>query len=358
MRLVTETTARDYLIERGLLSVDEPATVEPLSGGVSNVVLLVRPTKSGRDPFVLKQAREQLRTPLPWFCPVERMLREIDVLRACAQLVEPLRIEAGSDGGGGAVGVRTPSILAEDRPNFAVAMTAAPVPHATWKEHLLAGRIDVDFADACGRLLGTIHARSWNDPEIARQFADRRFFDDLRIDPYYRQIARVHADLEPAVGRLIESLASHPRCLVHGDFSPKNLLVWDRQLMLIDFEVGHFGDPAFDLGFFLSHLVLKSFFYVPSTDLGLRMLECTRRFWRRYRATLSEVVDESEQESLERRAIGNFAGCLLARVDGKSRVDYLPDPQPVRRLGRSLLFDPPGDWETATSRVMAAANDA
>lgn len=353
MRLLECDTSAAYLAEQGLVERDERLEIVALSGGVSNVVLLVRRPETGRESFVLKQARAQLRVPQPWFCAVERMLREIDVLRVIEPLVAELNEQPLNEPQGD-VRVHVPRILREDRENFALAMTAAPVPHATWKERLLAGALDVDFAAATGRLLGWLHARTWHDPTIAAAFDDRTYFDDLRVDPYYRQIARVHGDLAEPIAHLIDDVWTHRQALVHGDFSPKNLLTWDRQLMLIDFEVGHFGDPAFDLGFFLTHLALKSFYHGGATPRGLQMLDLIRAFWTAYDERLGTRVSTEEHEALRRRAIRNFAGCLLARVDGKSRVDYLSDAAPVRALARRLLLQPPSNWSDTYDEIRRA----
>lgn len=351
MRLVEVDTARDYLVESGVVARDELVAIRWLSGGVSNVVLLVEFPGSARAAVVLKQARGQLRVPQPWFCSVERLLREIDVLRICQSVVEELPEDEERDAA--SVRIHTPKILYEDRPNFALVMTAAPFPHATWKERLLAGERDACFAIASGRLLGWLHAQTWNSPIVARDCDERVYFDDLRVDPYYRQVARVHADLRPRIDELIDSVMGHRRALVHGDFSPKNLLVWGRNLMLIDFEVGHFGDPAFDLGFFLTHLALKSFHFGLATDAGREMRELTRCFWRAYAQMLESRIGDCEWRALQARAVLNFGGCLLARVDGKSRVDYLRDPNPVREFARQTLRDPPLDWEQLLLRFGA-----
>src|SRR5262249_24165712 len=145
---------------------------------------------------------------------------------------------------------RTPRILFEDRPNYLFAMTAATRPHIVWKEQLLAERIDPRIAAACGRLLATLHGRTWADAELERRLGDRAMFDELRVDPYYRALAACRPQAAEPVAALIASLAAHPCSLVHADFSPKNLLVCPDGLLLVDFETGHYGDPAFDLGFF------------------------------------------------------------------------------------------------------------
>jgi 5-methylthioribose kinase len=231
-------------------------------------------------------------------------------------------------------------------------MTAAPAAHRTWKELLLAGELESGeaIARACGELLAALHGATWREPKVAAQFDDRTFFDQLRLDPYYRQIARVHPQLAPPVGELIDSVRNHRRSLVHGDFSPKNLLVWPGHLMLIDFEVGHYGDPAFDLGFFLTHLVLKSIRAAPA---GERYLSLANSFWNAYREALVPQVGGPEMADLEQRAMLNLAGCLLARIDGKSPVDYLNPQQQavVRGLASGWLVQPPAGWNDAHAAI-------
>jgi aminoglycoside phosphotransferase (APT) family kinase protein len=331
-----------YLRATERVGVDEAIGARELAGGVSNLVLLVEmPAREER--FVVKQARSRLRVAEEWLCPVERIWREVEVLRLCGELVQrqfkvqssKFKVEAG-----------IPSVLWEDRENYAYAMTAAPHEHRTWKEMLLAGEIEESrrLAVACGELLAAIHAGSWENRDVAEQLDDRTYFEQLRIEPYYHWIAARHPDLSAPIERLIESVATHRRCLVHGDFSPKNLLVWPGHLMLIDFEVGHYGDPAFDLGFFLTHLVLKS---VWAGDRGSEYRQIPDLFWQTYRAAMLRTVDAREVEMLEQGMLVNLAGCMLARVDGKSPVDYLRERQQeiVRAIARKWLAQPPRRWE-------------
>ena len=267
------------------------------------------------EAFVLKQARGRLRVKEEWLCPVERIWHEVE---ACERAVKSST--RGSEGMPRAV---VPQLLWEDRVNYAYAMTAAPPEHTTWKQLLLVGDLESSrpLTIACGRLLGQLHAASWKGRGLAAALYDPRYFELLRLDPYYRQIARVHADLAPAIERLIDSIWQHRLCLVHGDFSPKNLLVWPCHVMLIDFEVGHFGDPAFDLGFFLTHLVLKS---IWAGERRQEYLDLATQFWRTYAAALAAGVGSDPAAAIEQRMLLNLAACLLARVDGKSPVDYLP----------------------------------
>ena len=166
----------------------------------------------------------------------------------------------------------------------------------------------------------------------------------------------MHSDLAADIERLLDSVWSNRHALVHGDFSPKNLLVWDGGLMLIDFEVGHFGDPAFDLGFFLAHLVLKT---LRATNARAQHVELVSEFWKRYVAALAARATDDERSQLERRALRNLGGCLLARVDGKSRVDYLDEAlaNVARPLGRRLLTGEVATWEELLVTLTGRAGD-
>jgi hypothetical protein len=347
MHEITAANLEAYLRAAGRLTPSETAEVRELPGGVSNVVLLV--TTASGEGFVVKQARGQLRVKDEWLCPIERIWREVETLRICGELL-------GRGGGNGpprasgivaAFAPGIPELLWEDRANYCYAMSAAPPGHRTWKELLLSGdwMSGLGLATACGEMLAALHGRSWRNSEIANRLEDRSFFDQLRIDPYYRQIAKRHPDLAPQIQALIDSVWSHRLALVHGDFSPKNLLVWHGRVMLIDFEVGHFGDPAFDLGFFLTHLVLKS---VWAGRRGPQYRTLATAFWNTYRRVLAATVPAAEIGELEQRMLLNLAGCLLARVDGKSPVDYLDPHQQerVRGLALAWLREPPASLDT------------
>jgi 5-methylthioribose kinase len=340
--------AADYLRRSRRVGGDEAIEARELAGGVSNIVLLITLPSRGEE-FVLKQARGQLRVKDDWRCPVERIWREVETLRACSQLI---KTQAGAEGHD--VLAVVPEILWEDRENYLYAMTAAPGGHQTWRELLFTVPDDIhlQLARASAALLAAIHADSWRSPTMAVPFDDRTYFDQLRLDPYYRQIARVHADRADAIERLIRSGEVNRLSLVHGDFSPKNLLVWPGHMMLIDYEVGHYGDPAFDLGFFFTHLVLKS---IWSGERRAEYLTILREFWREYRLRLSQAVESHELAALEQRAVLNLAGCMLARVDGKSPVDYLSADQQamVRHLSRRWLVQPPASIEAAADLVLS-----
>jgi 5-methylthioribose kinase len=315
--------AAEYLRRTGRVSTTTPVQVRELGGGVSNVVLRV--DVEGQPPFVLKQSRTQLRTRAEWFSRLDRIWIERDAMRLLSSLLPE-----------GAV----PSIVFEDPEDYLFAMTCAPDDSVVWKAQLLDGRADPEVARHAGTLLGTIHAHTESHPELSVQFGDTTVFDQLRIDPFYRRIAQVHPELSPRLARLIDSMAEVPvRTLVHADFSPKNLLVHAHGLTLVDHETAHAGDPAFDLGFFLSHLFLKALRAGPRSGDYFALIYA---FWETYQASAGLDADRV------RRSIGHLGGCALARIDGKSPVNYRDDLDLdlVRRLARTALAEPPPDWET------------
>jgi len=178
-------------------------------------------------------------------------------------------------------------------------------------------------------------------PQLVEKFSDRNVFIQLRVDPFYRRIQERLPELATAVEPLIQHMLDSREALCHGDFSPKNILTHTAGFTLIDYETAHLGDPTMDLGFFLSHLVLKA---VKLSRECAQIIDLTRAFWQGYfaEATFLPAGD------LQARAIRHFAVCLLARIDGTSPVDYLPEPDKraiVRQLGRTVLLGEIKRWE-------------
>jgi aminoglycoside phosphotransferase (APT) family kinase protein len=152
--------------------------------------------------------------------------------------------------------------------------------------------------------------------------------------------------------QLIQSLQDNRVALVHGDFDPDNLLVWDDDLMLVDYEVGHYGDPAFDLGFFFSRLVAQAF-CAADRKARLPLLDA---FWAAYSRALDVRVAEEQGRRLFARAMWSLGASALAAVDGKSRVDYLVDNElrdRVRAFGRAVLLQPPNNWDDCRRTVLS-----
>ena len=334
----------DYLRGTGRLAEHVQARAEALAWGVSNVVLRISPDAG--DDLVIKQSREQLRTEAPWFSRLDRVWREAELMQVWADLLPP--------------GV-VPRVLFEDRNNYLFAMEAIEADHVVWKETLLQGTADPHIAGLLGHYLATIHRQTSFDEELRERYADREVFRQLRVDPFYQRIADVHPHIRPAVAAMIDEMDCTSVCLVHADFSPKNVLIRRGGLSLVDFETGHYGDPAFDLGFFLSHLLLKAVRHKNRCDDYLAL---AATFWNGYldggNADNRQTGPLSMPE-LQRRTIPHLASCMLARIDGKSPVDYLPEADTkdlVRSFCREVLLDPPSGFEKFCARLSAVLKQA
>jgi 5-methylthioribose kinase len=318
---ITADNALEYLRAQGWVG-SGPARVEPLGWGVSNIVLRV---ETPAEIFVLKQSRPKLRTRDAWFSDLDRVYREQEVMELLHPLLPPLTV---------------PRVLHSDRANYVFAMSHAPAGALVWKESLLAGDVDPAVAERAGVVLGRMHEATGRDPALVERFRDHTVFVQLRVDPFYRRIQERLPDVAAAVEPIIGQMLTVKEALCHGDYSPKNILTHEQGFTLVDYETAHFGDPAMDLGFFLSHLVLKAAKQHPRRG---EYFELTRAFWRGY---AGEVRFRPFAE-LQTRGVGHFAVCLLARIDGTSPVDYLPEEpkrQAVRRLGRRVLLGRVGTW--------------
>lgn len=321
IELTAENTL-DYLRSKGWIGTGA-ARVEALSWGVSNAVFRVE--ADGRL-FVLKQSRPQLRTKAAWFSDLNRIYREQEVM----EFLYPL-LPAGT----------VPRVLFSDRDNYAFAMEHAPVEARVWKECLLVGEVDDHLGERVGRILGQMHEATAQRPQDMERFADHTVFIQLRVDPFYRRVQERHPDLADAIEPIVQGMLTVKNALCMGDFSPKNILTHRGRFTLVDYEAAHFGEPTMDLGFFLSHLVLKA---VKRHGDRQRYFDLTRAFWTGYR----QEVQFRPSAELEARTIGHFAVCALARIDGTSPVDYLteePERAAVRRLGRQVLQRWPPRWD-------------
>lgn len=323
-----ETTVRDYLADHGE-ALSARATVRELGGGVSNTVLYVA---DGDRRFVLKQALPQLRVKDEWLADRNRIRRERDALIAAASLLPPGWV---------------PRVLWSDDANYLYAMQAFALNAESWKDKLLRGELDSTAARQAGLALGLTIRGSWRSTEFAAQFGDRTAFDQLRTDPYYRQIARRHPDLAPAVEEWLAESAETNVALTHGDWSPKNMVVDNGRLVFIDYECAHFGDPAYDAAFVANHLVLKAFHRPELADDYLHLAR-TCFTW-----TLA-VLPAAAFSWFERSTIRHLGFLLLARIDGKSPAEYIVDAplkDKIRMTAKRLISHPPATLEAALAVI-------
>jgi aminoglycoside phosphotransferase (APT) family kinase protein len=305
-----------YLRASGRIGAAERPRLQPLTGGVSSRVVLVE-REAPAASWVLKQALPKLRVAVDWFSSPERMRREALALRWLSELAP-----SGS----------VPALVWEEPGLHVLAMTAVPRPHVNWKRALLAGE-GLEHASAFGSLLGVLHRRAWaRRAELAPAFADRSFFESLRIEPYYQYASTRVPAAASFLGALVDDTRRAVHTLVHGDYSPKNVLVHEGRLVLLDHEVAHFGDPAFDVGFATTHLLSKANHLPARAEAFTAAAEAS---WRAYRA---EIEPTDFAAALEPRAVRHTLGCLLARVDGRSPLEYLDDAARERQRAATLAL--------------------
>jgi aminoglycoside phosphotransferase (APT) family kinase protein len=304
----------------GLLAADAPPPGgRALTGGVSSDIWLV---DLPHGPVCVKRALERLKVAADWRAPVGRNRYEARwMARANA-----------------AVPGCAPALLGQDAASGSLAMQyLPPESHRLWKTELHAGRTSVAFAEDVGRTLARIHAATAADPSVAALFPTDDIFFAIRLEPYLLATAARHPDRADALRALLAATLANKRALVHGDVSPKNILLGPAGPVLLDAECAWWGDPAFDFSFVLNHLLLKCL-WTPAARAGF--LGCFAALARAY---LGQVTWEPPA-SVEARAARLLPGLFLARVDGKSPVEYVTDAADkdrVRRTARALLAAPP-----------------
>lgn len=316
----------DFLTGAGVFAAGSALTSEPLHGGVSSDIWVV---SDGAVRAVVKTPLEQLKVESDWHAPVDRSESEVAWLQVAGELVPGV----------------CPAVLAYDQSQHLLALAYLdPDAHRLWKSELLEGRVDPGFAALVGDRLGTIHRLTAGLPQLAERFDTDDLFRALRIEPYFEHLLTAHPDLEPAVRSTIADMLAHKRALVHGDASPKNILVGPDGPVILDAEAAWWGDPAFDVAFCLNHLLLKALLPVNSVD---KLADAAHALFAAY----CRQVDWEHPAEVEFRTARLLPVLMLARVDGRSPVEYLDAEQAsvVREFARRLLLDPVDDLLALTT---------
>lgn len=298
---------KEYVILTKLLHPDHDdheVVVEQLAGGVSCLVWKIT---CGETRLVLKQALAKLNVQTEWHSDVARIVREVQAMRFLSQMLPTDSL---------------PQIVHEDPQEHLYVMTCAPEGAKTWKSLLMEGEFFAPVARQAGELLRKMHLNSRTAPVVQIQvFEDLRYFEQLRVDPFYVHLKYLYPQLQHEIDYFIKELTEHSSCIVHGDFSPKNMLVDDdERIILLDYEVAHWGNPVFDVAFLLTHLLLKG--------------------WGLNREHESFVLIQSFMDSYQletRRLLPHIGLLLLARLDGKSTVDYIKDEQLKDRIRSTVI---------------------
>jgi hypothetical protein len=373
---LTQDNVLDYLKGAGKLAAGEqPVLVQSLSGGVAGTVLKIFDSnagpKMGSDvrseaqkkrnapdlrmsqgiAFVLKQPLHKFKTQEQWLVDLDRVVVERDCMALLADLLPKNSV---------------PEVLWFDEANSILAMAAAPTDSILWKKQLLSGRISSEAALHAGMLLAIMHSSTMNDPPIKKRFGNPRLFIQQRTDPYLAFLTGKHPDLKERLEEVIALLVHEQACLIHGDFSPKNIFLVPAadaiiplpapgprkgpapptlaHLILLDFEVAFFGNPAFDVATLINHLLLKAFYLGKPWRAAMIAIDA---FWQTYVHTADQRLVAMSQRSAGRV----LSGLLLARVDGKSPAEYLSDKteiqNAIRACARKILIESDGTLDAA-----------
>jgi aminoglycoside phosphotransferase (APT) family kinase protein len=305
----------EFLNRSGLVKPGEALRLVPLTGGVASDIFRV---EAGGRSFVVKKALARLRVAQEWNAPVARNASEV------GWFIEAKR----------AVPKAVPDILAHDPVLGLFAMTFLdPETHPNWKNELRDGRVRPAFAAAVGQAIVAIHAASAQSAGVARRFANDETFHAIRLEPYLEATARRHGDLAEELCALSRETLRCKLALVHGDVSPKNILVGPTGPVLLDAECAWYGEPAFDLAFCLNHLLLKC---VWKRQHARQYLACFDALATAYLSG----VRWGPPEAVEARAARLLPALLLGRIDGKSPAEYITaeaDRERVRRVARHLI---------------------
>lgn len=320
-----------FLVAGGLTTVAADLSVEPLGGGVSSDIWLV---SDGATRWVVKSPLAELRVTDDWQAPVERSRSEAHWLRTVGRLVP------GS----------CPEVLAYDDDRHLLALSyLAPEEHLLWKDELLAGRMDGAVAAAVGDRLGQIHRLTSLEPGLADQFATDHLFVPLRVEPYFERVGQRYPRLAASIRAVVDRTMASKLALVHGDVSPKNILLGPDGPVFLDAETAWWGDPAFDVAFCVNHLLLKSL--LTGHDPGAHTAAVEALV-----SAYADHVTWEDRTQLESRVAALLPALLLARIDGRSPVEYLDADRRtfVRRFTVPRLVEsPPGlsgllhDWTEA-----------
>lgn len=317
--MTEQTGIAERLVAAGLARDPGALRFTPLTGGVSSDIWHVT---GGLRPICVKRARSQLAVEATWKVPVERNHYEAEFLRVVGEEVPGF----------------APGLLAEDEAcGLIVLPFLDPAEWHLWKPQLLAGQVDIGVAQSVGAHLGRLAKVTRNRPDLLKRFDTTALFHELRLDPYLLECARKYPDLAPSLAALAEATASRREALVHGDVSPKNILVNRASAgVILDAECAWYGDPAFDLAFVLNHLMLKS---VRRPDAAPALQAAIHAVLKARQA----ADDPAEALLVQARAAALLPALLLARVDGKSPVEYITAPDKkaaIRAVARRFLHTP------------------
>jgi hypothetical protein len=320
---LTLASAPGYLVRRGLALAGEEIEVAELPGGVSATVISARVPSTG-SAVVIKQALAQLRVRDEWLATPDRAETEVAAMALCGAITPGV----------------IPGIIDSDPVAHVLVMELVHPEARNWQAEVAEGRVHAGIGRWAGATLGAWHARTEGDPAVAAALGDFEAFEQQRLNPFYETVIDRRPELADGIAPLLAELRGDRRCFVHGDYSLKNMLIGRAGNWVVDFEVAHHGNPVFDLGFFLSFVVLSAIRWPPLTP---ELRELADGFLAAYEDTAGTGFAGDSAS-----VTAHTAALMLARTDGKSPARFLDPPSRARarEVGITLLRGPEqGLWQ-------------
>jgi hypothetical protein len=301
-----------YLLERNIINAEEGYSFHYCKGGVSGTVVFVY---AGKKPIIIKQALAQLKVKEEWHCDPNRMGIEYKSNEIYHRLVPDC----------------APAVYFYDDKNYIYGREAVPENCSMWKTDLFSGLLDFHVAEKSIRTLLMVHEKCAGDAEVAAMFADKQIFYELRISPYIEFLVDKYPHLKNFAAPIIKELMESSITLIHGDYSPKNIMTIGRNISVLDYEVACYGHPVFDLAFFAAHFVLKAVKHKQWAGAYISMLKYMLEIY-------FTEIRFMNAANLEEGFIKLLALLLLARIDGKSPAEYI-DAETDKELVRKMAFE-------------------
>ena len=300
-----------YLLDKDIIKKDSDYFIKYCKGGVSGTVVYLK--VDGKE-MIVKQALAQLKTKETWLCDPNRMFTEQESNRIYHEILP----------------TASPEVYFYDGDNYIYCREAIPDGCDMWKSDLMTGKLDFECARKSIEILALVHNHCSRDKRVAEIFDNKDIFYSLRISPYLEFTSAKHPALESIFTQYSKKLMDSKLTLIHGDFSPKNIMVNGRDISVLDFEVAHYGHPMFDMAFFANHFVLKSIRFPELKDAFLNMLlyMCHIYF---------KNIDFTDAKELELDSVRLLALLMLARVDGKSPVEYIKEDE-MKEVVRTIAY--------------------
>ena len=322
--------ATSLLSELNLCNPDDIVSIQPLAGGIASDIALV---ETDYKKFCVKFALPKMRVKADWYAPVERNRTEFLWLKLAAELAPEC----------------TPNLYGYSDTVHGFAMEYLQGPNTyMWKSSLFEKSPSTTVADSVGRLIGRMHASSAQPGFNRAQFDSKNIFYDMRIEPYILHLSAKHPELRTIFAHVADKLHSSEISLVHGDVSPKNIMIHNDRTILVDAECASMGEPAFDIAFCLNHFFLKA---ILRPDCKKDFLNAALAFWESYQSWINwEPISILEQR------IASLLPILgLARIDGKSPVEYFgpKEHEQVREIVIPLIVEPQDNLDSLFMTLFA-----